>query len=156
MHREQLVNLIIIPTLTRIPCGLSKGSVLAISMIIAHQSKRGHYLKKLGVGPGLGLIHMGPVTHNHTWRNSDTIWYNALILGIINQAEWKSKMHPLPERLIYDLQYNVFMARQRLFMNDKELPSKIDDISRYLKRHWTYINDKADDMSYRDDYLEWD
>ena len=156
MNREQLVNLIIIPTLTRIPCGLSKESVLVISMIIAHESKRGHYLKQLGKGPALGLVQMEPVTHDDTWNNGDSIWYNALILGVINQEQWKAITHPLPERLIYDLQYNVFMARQRLFMKREALPSDIDNLSRYLKKHWNSIYDITDDMSYRDSYLKWD
>lgn len=155
MDKQQLVNLIIIPTLTRIPSSLSKESVLAISMIIAHESKRGHYLKQTGNGPALGLIQMEPTTHNSTWKWASTIWYNALVLGIISQSQWEKKMHPPADRLIYDLQYNVFMARQRLFMKPEALPTNIDDLSRYLKKHWNSIYGAAGDMSYRDDYLKW-
>jgi len=64
MNKEQLVNLVIIPTLKEIPKGLSAESVLAITMIIAHESLRGNFLKQMGSGPGLGLGNIEPITHD--------------------------------------------------------------------------------------------
>lgn len=153
MNREQLVNLVIIPTLKQIPYGIS--GVLAVSMIIAHESKRGHYLKQVGGGSALGLIQMEPITHDSTWKYGDSIWQNALKLNIISEFDFKNKIRPLSKRLIDDLKYNVFMARQRLFMKSGALPDNIDDLSRYLKKHWNSADGAADEMSYRDDYLKW-
>lgn len=153
MNREQLVNLVIIPTLKQIPYGIS--GVLAISMIIAHESKRGEFLKQIGGGPALGLIQMEPLTHDSTWKYGDSVWVNAKKLGIISSFDHSNKIRPLSDRLIYDLRYNVFMARQRLFMKDGALPDNIDDLSRYLKKHWNSVAGAASEMSYRDDYLKW-
>ena len=155
MNKQQLVNLIVIPTLKMIPKGHTAESVLAVSMIIAHESKRGEYIKQIGSGPALGLIQMEPLTHNSTWRFGDSIWLNALKLGIITNHQYNTKQHPQATRLIYDIQYNVFMCRQRLFMKIGALPKNIDDLSCYLKRCWNSAGGAADEMSYRDDYLKW-
>jgi len=153
MNKQQLVELVITPFLKLMHNGIS--GELAITMIIAHESRRGHFLKQVG-GPALGLIQMEPTTHNSTWRYGDSIWHNALKLGIIDKFTYNNKLMPSAQRLIYDLQYNVFMARQRLFMKRGALPTNIDDLSRYLKKHWNSIHGAAADMSYRDDYVKWD
>ncbi len=126
----------------------------AILLIIAHESLRGEFLKQVG-GPALGLIGMEPTTHNSTWRHGDSIWSNAYLLGIISKFEYENKLMPSAQRLLKDLEYNVFMARQRLFMKHEALPADIDELSRYLKKHWNSIHGAADEMDYRDDYLKW-
>lgn len=152
MDKKQLVDLVITPFLKLMHNGIS--GELAITMIIAHESRRGQYLKQVG-GPALGLIGMEPATHNSCWRHGDSIWQNSLKLGIIDKFTYDNKHMPSAQRLIYDLQYNVFMARQRLFMKPEALPTNIDELSRYLKKHWNSIQGAADNMSYRDDYLKW-
>jgi len=153
MNKKQLTDLVIVPFLKLMRHGIT--GRLAILMIIAHESRRGHFLKQVG-GPALGLIGMEPTTHNSTWRHGDSIWRNALKLEIIDKFDYENKHMPSAQRLIYDLQYNVFMARQRLFMKPEALPTNIDELSRYLKKHWNSIYGAADDMSYRDDYVKWD
>ena len=155
MNKEQLVNLVIIPTLKKIPKGYSTEAEMAIVMIIAHESLRGEYLKQMGNGPALGLINMEPDTHNCTWHNGDSIWDNALKMGIITQCDYVNKSHPKPERLNYDFMYNVFMARQRLFMKKEKLPSTELEMANYLKRHWNSIHGAATSNSYLNDYFSW-
>ena len=152
MNKYQLANLVIVPFLKLMPHGLT--GEFAILLIIAHESRRGHYLKQVG-GPALGLIGMEPTTHNSTWRHGDSIRQNAQLLGIISKFEYDNKLMPSAQRLIKDLEYCVFMARQRLFMKRGALPTDINDLSRYLKKHWNSIHGAAKDMSYRDDYLKW-
>ncbi len=159
MKKSQLVNMVIRPTLKEIPHGYSEPALLAITMIIAHESKRGEYIHQLGNGPALGVIQMEPSTHESTWTYGDSIWGNAFKLGIIAS---ESPTRPPVERLLYDLRYNVFMARQRLFMKPELLPNladefaQIDAMSKYLKKHWNSVKGAASDTSYADDYWEWE
>ena len=155
MNKEQLVNLVIIPTLKEIPKGLSAESVLAITMIIAHESMRGNFLKQMGDGPAMGLINMEPITYDSTWLHGDSMWQNALALNIISQADYNAGWYPPIERLIYDLRYNVFMARQRLFMDDEALPKTPYQMSAYLKDYWNSEGGAADENSYQRDYELW-
>lgn len=154
MQREQLVELVIIPTLREIPHGLTAEAMMAITMIIAHESLRGHYLKQDG-GPALGLGCMEPLTHNETWKWGATIWKNSFHMGIINEVEFEKKLHPLPGRMVYDLRYAVFMMRQRLFMKTERFPKTAYQMSDYLKRHWNSTQGKADSNSYLNDYNLW-
>lgn len=154
ISKSQLTELVIVPTLKKIPKGLTDESLLAVQMIIAHESARGRYLKQIN-GPALGLIQMEPVTHNSVWKFGDSVWDNALKLGIITTHEYNNKLHPKPERLIYDLVYNVFMARQRLFMKPSKLPKSPARMSMYLKENWNSSSGKASDYSYFDDWKKW-
>lgn len=150
MNKEQLESLVVVPTLKEIPNGYSEKAVLAIMMIIAHESKRGEYIKQIN-GPALGLIQMEPSTHDDVWANSDSIWKNASLLGFAKRGE------NLPDAtlLTYDLRYNVFMARQRLFMDVNPLPDKPLEMSSYLKSYWNSSLGKADDLDYYNDYMRW-
>lgn len=154
MNKGQLINHVIIPTLNEIPKGFSSEAVLAVIMIIAHESKRGEFIHQVG-GPALGLIQMEPATHDDTWKHADSIWRNAELLGIITHDEHVNDIHPPAERLTYDLRYNVFMARQRLFMKPGKLPITSDTMSEYLKIHWNSINGSANFDSYMVDYGLW-
>ena len=154
MNKGQLINHVIIPTLNEIPKGFSSEAVLAITMIIAHESQRGEYIHQAG-GPALGLIQMEPATHDDTWKHGDSIWRNAEILGIVNSSARECDNHPPAKRLIYDLRYCVFMARQRLFMKPGKLPITADVMSEYLKIHWNSINGSAKFDSYMIDYGLW-
>ena len=155
MDKEQLRELIVRPTLKEIPHGESYEAVLAIMMIIAHESLRGHYLKQTHNGPALGLGNMEPLTHDDTWRHGDSIWRNAGLLNIITPYEERNAIHPKPERMIYDLRYAVFMMRQRLFMKREKLPKSLIEMSKYLKKFWNSTKGAADGSSYAVDYKLW-
>lgn len=154
MNKEQLVNLIMIPTLREIPYGLTTESVQAITMIWAHESLRGYYLKQVD-GPALGPINMEHKTYNATWNWGESIWRNALKLGIISQHDFDNKVRPPFDRLIYDLRFNVFMCRQRLFMKPEKFPKTAYQMSGYLKRFWNSTKGEADSNSYLRDYELW-
>ncbi len=154
MNRVQLQREIITPMLNEIPKGLTRESLLAVTMIIAHESRRGEFICQVG-GPALGVIGMEPETHNSTWKWGDSIWDNAHNAGIISDDEWRRNIHPPAERLIYDLRYNVFMCRQRLFMKFEALPSDMVSMSIYLKRNWNSVMGAATNKSYLEDYELW-
>jgi len=160
MKKSQLENMIVKPTLNEIPKGFAEPAGLAVMMIIAHESKRGEYIHQLGNGPALGMIQMEPNTHDSVWTYGASVWDNALKLGIITKEQMRHSEHPPAERLLYDLRYNVFMARQRLFMKIPPLPDleglpQLNAMSDYLKQHWNSVLGAATDHSYSDDYMKW-
>lgn len=154
MNKHQLTEYVIKPTLSKMPLGLTDESVMAVEMIIAHESSRGKYIHQIS-GPALGLGQIEPATHNDTWKHGDSIWLNALAMGIVSESDYKHKTHPKPERMIYDLSYTVFMIRQRLFMKPEKLPSSAGAMSIYLKKHWNTVLGKANDYSYLNDWKDW-
>lgn len=154
MNKAQLQELIAKPTLEKIPKGYSEESLLAFMMCVAHESNCGEYIKQIN-GPALGLIQMEPTTHNSVWKFGDSIWDNAEKLGIISSIEAAHDIHPKPERLLYDLAYNVFMFRQRMFMKPESIPKGPSQISMYLKEHWNSIHGSADGYSYLNDWKRW-
>lgn len=154
MNKLQLQELIVEPVMREIPHGYSEEAVTAFMMCVAHESKCGTYIKQIN-GPALGLPQIEPLTHNETWKHGDSIWDNAYRIGLINHYEFESKLHPNPNRLLYDLRYNVFMFRQRMFMKKGAIPKDLHGISAYLKTHWNSVHGKAHYGSYYDDYINW-
>ncbi len=159
MNRAQLRDLIVVPTMKKIPRGYSHDAVLAFMMCVAHESKRGEYVRQnncCGNVGAFGLIQMEKLTHDQTWIHKDGIYDLALTSGIITKEMHASKKHPSHERLIYDLEYNVFMFRVRMFMKVEPFPEydRIE-MSKYLKKHWNSIHGAADEMSYLKDYEAW-
>lgn len=152
MDKGQLLEKVIRPTLQAIPRGWSANAELAILMIIAHESNCGHYLAQLKDGPAKGIIQMEGWVHDDTWENSDSIKTNALTLGFISQGSER----PHSDKLYSDLAYNVFMARQRLFMDTRPLPSIPLELSKYLKVFWNSAGGKAKDFDYLTAYNNWD
>lgn len=155
INREQLKDKVVRPTLKRIPRGFSDKAELAIMMIVAHESKGGQYLAQMGNGPAMGIIQMEDWVHDDTWNNSDSIWHNALQLGFVSPVEYEARIKPKAELLYTDLAYNVFMARQRLFMDPNPLPSDPMEISHYLKKYWNSDLGAAKPDSYYNDYMGW-
>ena len=154
MNKQQLTDLVIIPTLLEIPHGLSDESVTASQMIVAHESLGGEYLAQTK-GPALGIIQMEPFTHDDVWRHGDSIWDNARLMGIITNLNYIMKKHPTADRLIYDLRYNVFMLRQKLFMAPGALPRDQYKMAEYLKVNWNG-NGKATPDKYYQDFMDWE
>ena len=153
MNKQQLTDLVIIPTLNEMPKGFSNEAVLAIQMIVAHESNGGIYIAQKD-GPALGATQIEPFTHDQTWAYGDSIWDNAIKLGIITRAQKILRKHPDASRLIYDLRYSVFMTRQRLFMFTESFPSEAESMAIYLKKYWNGPG-KATPEKYHSDFLRW-
>ena len=153
MNKQQLTDLVIIPTLKEIPSGYSPEAVMAIQMIIAHESSGGEYLAQTN-GPALGIIQMEPATHDDVWRWGDSVIRNAKLLGFIPNDDEGFTFFPDATRLIWDLRYNVSMARQKLFMDDGALPNNPENMAVYLKKHWNGYG-KATADKYYNDFIGW-
>lgn len=152
MNKKQLTELVIVPTLHEIPKGYSPEAVMAIQMIIAHESTGGEFIAQNG-GPALGIIQMEPFTHSQVWKFGDSIQKNAELLRIVTPVLGVKNI-PSPKRLIHDLRYNVFMARQKLFMAPGVLPKESGEMAHYLKKHWNG-DGKATATKYHFDYNNW-
>lgn len=155
MDKKQLTGMVINPMLRDIPLGYTDRAVLCIQMIIAHESERGGYISQRHGGAAAGIIRMERATHANVWRYGATVWDNALKAGIITEEECLAQMPPDFDRLLYDLRYNIFMARQRLFMKPEALPYGAKAMSIYLKKHWNSTNGAPDDDSYYKDWIAW-
>lgn len=123
--------------LKEIPRGYSKDAVELLLMIAAHESKAGTFLKQ-EKGPALGIFQIEPETHDDVWKNGDTCCVNAQTIGV----EWSEC------RLEYDLRYQIFIARQKLFMIAEPIPSKVDEMADYAKKYWNTEHGKATGIDY--------
>ena len=153
MNKKQLTDLVIVPMLKEIPHGFSDNAVMAIQMIIAHESSGGEYISQNN-GPALGIIQMEPITYDEVWRWGDSISRNAKLLGFMPGNDEGFTLFPDVGRLVYDLRYCVFMARQKLFMAKGALPDNAYDMAVYLKKHWNG-NGKATPEKYLNDFAGW-
>jgi len=131
--------------LKEIPHGYSEDAVELMMMIGAHESHLGTYLRQINGGPARGLWEMEELTHDDTWANGDSICANAQILGIECAVE----------KLEYDLRYQIFMVRQKLFMITKAIPSELGARARYCKYYWNTVHGKARAADYLDAYLNY-
>ncbi|QBQ71169.1 putative endolysin [Shewanella phage S0112] len=152
INMYQLRDKVLIPTLKEMPKGAADNSVSIILLLIAHESRGGTYLKQIGRGPGLGMIQMEPETYQDTWEHGDSIRDNAMKMGIILS---KNEVPPV-SRLFWDLRFNIFMARQKLYMAPPALPQAEDlhGQGRYLKKYWNGPG-KATPLDYVDAYRWW-
>jgi len=122
----------------------SHDAVMAICMIVAHESKGCQYLWQYPNGPARGVIQMEEWVHDSVWQNADNILNNAARLGIVRNKK----------QLTRSLEYNIFMARQRLLMDINPLPTNAQDMSVYLKEYWN-AGGEASPEEYLNDYMEW-
>lgn len=153
MNYKQVRDLVATPLLKQIKNGMS--GLDAFMMCVAHESKGGTYLKQTFGGPAKGIIQMESETHNDVWRHGDSIWSNAVKVGIITKQDADNKTHPTADRLIYDLRYNVFMFRQFMFMQPGKLPTNGRDLAKCLKDKYNTSEGKATAEEYYYDHIEW-
>ena len=135
-------------TLKQIPSGYSSDAVKLLMMIAAHESDLGKYIKQVN-GPALGIFQIEPATHDDVWTNGDSCEVNASRLGYVWECDATSA------RLEYDLQYQILIARQKLFMISEPLPSGDDEIAmaNYCKKYWNTDLGKATSEDYHDAYI---
>lgn len=121
-------------------------AVLAISMVIAHESHGGTFMRQTGGGPALGPIQMEDWVHDDTWDNCDNIYTYASRLGY---------SYPEVAKLEYDLKYNILMARCRFIMDVNPFPTTKEDMAVYVKDYWNSDMGAATPEKYLEDYERW-
>lgn len=118
---------------------------LACSMLVAHESQGGKFLRQHPTGPALGVIQMERATHADTWLHCDNIQMYAERLGYREDVN----------KLKYDLRYNIFMARMRFIMDVNPFPKTEKEMAVYLKNYWNSKNGAASPEKYLQDYYNW-
>ena len=145
INHKQLRDLIT-RVLKEIPSGYSEDAVELLMMIAAHESRLGTYIKQTN-GPALGVFQVEPATHDTVWEHGGSCKTNANLLAI----NWSEA------GLEYDLRYQIFIARQRLFMFTETIPSNrmVMKMAEYCKRYWNTKHGKATAYDYHEAYLDY-
>lgn len=116
-----------------------------LTMICAHESHGGRYLRQVGGGPARGYFQIERTTHDSVWENNDKIKQRAKAFGIKEDFDL----------LETDLRYNVFVARHYLSMDTKPLPKGFIDMALYAKSYWNR-GGKATAEEYMRDMIWWE
>ncbi len=113
-------------------------------MIAAHESLGFKFRRQIGGGPALGVFQMEPPTHEDTWRRSRSIMRNAKRCGYTQDAK----------RLETDDRYAIFVARHRIMLDPKPIPTTPQAMAEWCKHEWNG-NGKATPEEYLRDYNLW-
>lgn len=116
-----------------------------LTMLCAHESHGGKFLRQVGGGPARGHFQIELVTHDSVWDNHDRIVQRAKAFGIKRDAAL----------LETDLRYNVFVARHYLAMDTAPLPKGFMDMAMYAKSYWNR-GGKATAEEYMRDLILWE
>ena len=122
----------------------SDHAVELMLMIAAHESLGFKFRRQIGGGPALGVFQMEPPTHDDIWRRSRSIQRNAKRAGFTQNAR----------RLTDDDRYAVFMARHRLMLDPRPIPTALQAMADWCKREWNG-DGKATPEEYLRDYNLW-
>lgn len=123
----------------------SENAVELLTMICAHESHGGRYMRQVGGGPARGFFQIELPTHDSVWANHDKIKQRARAYNIVQDAKL----------LETDLRYNVFVARHYLAMDTAPLPKGYIEMAMYAKSYWNR-GGKATAEEYMKDLLLWE
>lgn len=144
MHKDQLRGLIQ-ETLPLI--GLYSVDAAELLMgTAAVESKLGYYIKQVG-GPARGIFQMEPDTEKDIWEN-----FLFFKQGLQDKMYKLGYMHPNPELLVYDLRYQILMARLHYRRVPHALPTSTVGQARYWKVHYNTVAGKGTVEKYMDAY----
>lgn len=105
----------------------------------ATESISGHYFYQLNNGPAKGIFQMEPATEQDCWDNFLSYRTNELYYSRIRDLYIISLG---PDNLIYNLAYQIAMARIRYYRVPAPLPTQddIQGLAQYWKDHYnTYL-----------------
>lgn len=128
MHKDQLKALIesVLPQM-----GLYSEDATALLMgTAAVESNMGYYLRQIG-GPARGIFQMEPETEKDIWDNY--LSYHQDLRLKLYKAGY---VYANPEKLLYDLKYQIIMARLHYRRFREPIPSDIDGQAKYWKKYY--------------------
>lgn len=144
MHKDQLRGLI---QETLLLIGLYSEDAAELLMgTAAVESKLGYYIKQVG-GPARGIFQMEPDTEKDIWEN-----FLFFKQGLQDKMYKLGYMHPNPELLVYDLRYQILMARLHYRRVPYALPTSTVGQARYWKVHYNTVAGKGTVEKYMDAY----
>jgi len=122
----------------------SDAALNMLLMIAAHESLGFKFRRQIGGGPALGVFQMEPPTHDDVWRRSRSIMRNAKRCGYTQDSK----------RLATDDKYAIFMARHKLMLDPAPLPTELQAMAQWCKKHWNG-DGEAKPEEYLRDYQLW-
>ena len=144
MHKDQLRGLIE-DTLPLIGM-YSEDATELLMGTAAVESKLGYYIKQIG-GPARGIFQMEPETEADLWENY--LRYKPELREIMDDLGY---FGPNPSTLVYDLRYQILMARIHYKRVPDALPTSIVGQARYWKVHYNTVAGKGTVEKYLDAY----
>ena len=142
----------------------SKAATALLLATAAHESHLGTYLYQIGGGPARGLFGM-EISHDGIMGTEESIWSNYLKYRQ-NRRKTLSNIcgvrspHPYNNQaLVYDLRYQICMARTYYWMVPEPLPNPYDAIGQmtYWAKYWKRVDvttgDEADFLSDHRKYI---
>lgn len=133
LNHEQLRNLIILPSLSKLQHYSEDASELLV-FTCAVESEGGTYLKQIK-GPALGIYQMEPNTYNDIWQN---FIRKRSDIALILSSQFNAYRMPDEQRMIYDLEFATIMARLFYLRINEVLPKStdIEEMYDYYKKYW--------------------
>lgn len=108
----------------------------------AVESNLGQYIRQLK-GPALGIFQMEPNTEADIWENyicyRDGLKRMLMSYGYVGCAS---------EKLYYDLQYQVLMARIHYLRVKAPIPDTVEERAKYWKQYYNTVNGKGSAEKY--------
>lgn len=149
LDKKQFQDNVLVPTLKEL--GLhSDEAVRLLSMILAHESMKGHYIVQT-VGPAKGVYQMEPATHDDIIK-----WLKAKKPELYLKIAAMGDKEPSAMKMVTDLDYATAMARAFLLRFPEALPNGSDaQLATYAKKRWNTYAGKATDSDYLKAYQSW-
>jgi hypothetical protein len=119
----------------------------------ACESLGGTYLKQVK-GPALGIYQMEPATYTDIWQNF--IKNQGSIVNMLS-LNFNVVSMPMPERMVYDLQYATAMSRLHYRRVKAPLPDNknVEAIWEYYKKYYNTVLGKAEKETSIKHYLKY-
>jgi hypothetical protein len=149
---KQLRELIIKPSLDKLQMYSDQAEELLV-FTCACESLGGTYLKQVK-GPALGIYQMEPATYTDIWQNF--IKNQGSIVNMLS-LNFNVISMPMPERMVYDLQYATAMARLHYRRVKAPLPDNknVEAIWEYYKKYYNTELGKAEKETSIKHYLKY-
>jgi hypothetical protein len=123
----------------------------------AHESHLGTYLYQIGGGPARGLFGMELATEKSIWSNY--LKYKMNHRKILTAISGVVCPHPYNnEAMVYNLAYQICMARLYYWQAPEPLPNPFDMIGqcKYWAEYWKRVNvSTGDEADFIDDYIKY-
>jgi hypothetical protein len=128
MHKLQLDQLI---TATLRNAGMYSTNAVALLMeTAAVESSLGKFIFQIG-GPARGIFQMEPASEKDVWDN-----YVTFKEPLRKQLALYGYRGHDPEKLVYDLRYQILMARIHYLRVAEAIPGSTAERARYWKQHY--------------------
>ena len=149
LDKKQFQDNVLVPTLKKLNLH-SEHSVRLLTMIIAHESMKGHYIVQT-VGPAKGIYQMEPATHDDIIK-----WLKAKKPELYKQIIAMGDNEPSAMKMVTDLDYATAMARAFFLRFPEALPTGSDSqLASYAKKFWNTYKGKATPSDYLKAYQSW-